>query len=40
MFNKIKNEKNFLEWKIVIIQPIIKERGREKNPNTAEKFYF
>ena len=37
MVNEIKNEKNFLDGKIVNIQPIIKERGGE-NPKTAQKF--
>jgi len=39
MFHEIKNEKNIFDWKIVIIQPVIKERGGE-NPKTAQKFYF
>jgi hypothetical protein len=31
MFIEINNDNIFLEWKIVIIQPIIKERGEPKN---------
>jgi hypothetical protein len=37
MFNEIKNDKNFIDWKIVIIQPIINERGAQ-NPKSAQKF--
>jgi hypothetical protein len=40
MLTEIKNEKNFLDWKIVIIQHITKERGGEKNSKTPQKFYF
>jgi hypothetical protein len=37
IFNKIKSEKNFLGWKIVIIEPTLKERGTRVEPKKLQR---